>query len=79
MNDPNNPLGGIGKTIAGFFGIENRSPNTATTQATAQQMAIKTITDSYGQGATQAATILSKQVNPNNWHDRYYISQQHGS
>ena len=64
MNDPNNPLGGIGKTIAGFFG-GNSSPNTATAQATAQQTAIKTITDSYGQGATQAATILSKQTNPN--------------
>ena len=66
MNDPNNPLGGIGKTIAGFFGGgDGGNPNNANSQTAAQTTAIETTTDNYGKGATQAATILSKQVNPN--------------
>jgi hypothetical protein len=66
MNDPKNPLGGIGKTIAGFFGGGNDgNPNNANSQATAQATAIQATTDSYGKGATQAATILAKQTNPN--------------
>jgi hypothetical protein len=66
MNDPKNPLGGIGKTIAGFFGGGNDgNPNNANSQATAQATAIQATTDNYGRGATQAATILAKQANPN--------------
>jgi hypothetical protein len=66
MNDPKNPLGGIGKTIAGFFGGgDSGNPNNANSQAAAQNTAIQNTTDSYGKGATQAATILSKQTNPN--------------
>ncbi len=66
MNDPKNPLGGIGKTIAGFFGGgDSGNPNNANSQTAAQTTAIEATTDSYGKGATQAATILSKQANPN--------------
>ncbi len=66
MNDPKNPLGGIGKTIAGFFGGgDSGNPNNANSQTAAQTTAIEATTDSYGKGATQAATILAKQANPN--------------
>jgi hypothetical protein len=66
MNDPKNPLGEIGKTIAGFFGGgDSGNPNNASSQATAQTTAIAATTDSYGKGAIQAATILAKQANPN--------------
>lgn len=53
MNDPNNPLGGIGQTIAGWFGGGNSAQN-------AQQKAQdKTVAD-YQQGATDATTQMSK-------------------
>jgi hypothetical protein len=56
MNDPNNPLGGIGKTIAGWFGGGNPAQTAQDAQQKAQD---KTVAD-YQQGATDATTQMSK-------------------
>lgn len=56
MNDPNNPLGGIGKTIAGWFGGGNPAQTAQDAQQKAQD---KTVAD-YQQGATDTATQMSK-------------------
>jgi hypothetical protein len=53
MNDPNNPLGGIGQTIAGWFGGGNSAQN-------AQQQAQDKTVANYQQGATDTATQMSK-------------------
>jgi hypothetical protein len=65
MNDPKNPLGGIGKTIAGFFGGgDSGNPNNASSQAAAQTTAIEATTDSYGKGATQAQPFYQSKPTP---------------
>ena len=56
MNDPNNPLGGIGKTIAGWFGGGNSAQTAQDAQQKAQD---KTVAD-YQKGATDATTQMSK-------------------
>jgi hypothetical protein len=56
MNDPNNPLGGIGQTIAGWFGGGNPAQTAQDAQQKAQD---KTVAD-YQQGATDATTQMSK-------------------
>jgi hypothetical protein len=56
MNDPNNPLGGIGQTIAGWFGGGNPAQTAQDAQQKAQD---KTVAD-YQQGATDATNQMSK-------------------
>ena len=56
MNDPNNPLSGVGKMIAGFFGGGDSAQNSQNAQKQAQD---KTIAD-YQQGVTDSATQMSK-------------------